>query len=87
MAKNKLYSIILSVVVAFALWLYVINNVSEKADWHFYNIPVVRAGESVLSERNLMITDGMDATVDLDVSGNRSDISKLNRSRFQPSDF
>ena len=29
MAKNKLYSMILSIVVAFGLWLYVINNVSE----------------------------------------------------------
>ncbi|MBQ6999678.1 MAG: hypothetical protein IJN67_01360 [Oscillospiraceae bacterium] len=77
MAKNKLYSIILSVVVAFALWLYVINNVSEKADWHFYNIPVVRAGESVLSERNLMITDISSNVVSLHLSGTRNDLNKI----------
>lgn len=77
MAKNKLYSIILSVAVAFALWLYVINNVSEKADWHFYNIPVVRAGESVLSERNLMITDISSNVVSLHLSGTRNDLNKI----------
>jgi len=78
MAKNKLYSMLLSVVVAFALWVYVVNNVSEQADWTFYNIPVVREGESVLAEKNLMITDISANTVSLHLSGARDDLNKVN---------
>lgn len=78
MAKNRLYSILLSVAVAFGLWLYVVNNVSEQADWTFYNIPVVREGESVLAEKNLMITDISVNTVSLHLSGTRDDLNKVN---------
>ena len=40
MARNKLYSMLLSLVVAFGLWLYVKNNVSIEDNNTFYNIPV-----------------------------------------------
>ncbi len=80
MGKNKLYSIILSVVIAFGLWLYVINNVSEQADWTFYNIPVVREGEAVLSERNLMVTSISANTVSLHLSGARDDLNRIDSS-------
>ena len=42
MKHNRFASALLSVVVAFGLWMYVVNNVSEQTDWTFYNIPVVR---------------------------------------------
>ena len=35
MAKNKIYSMILSIVVAFGLWLYVVTNVSQEDDVTF----------------------------------------------------
>lgn len=80
MTKSKLYSIILSVLVSFGLWLYVVNNVSEQADWTFYNIPVVREGEAVLAERNLMVTDISANTVSLHLSGARSDLNQIDSS-------
>lgn len=80
MRNNKLYSIILSVAVAFGLWLYVVNNVSEQTDWTFYNIPVVREGESVLNERNLMVTDISANTVSLTLFGARDDLNKVDDS-------
>ncbi len=78
MRKNKLYSIVLSLLVAFSLWLYVVNNISQEDDTTFYNIPVVMKGEAVLNERNLMITAISDQTVDLHLSGTRSDLNKVN---------
>lgn len=78
MAKNKIYSIILSVVVAFGLWLYVVTNVSQEDDVTFYNIPVVMEGESVLAEQNLMITYRSAQTVSVNLSGKRSDLNKIN---------
>ena len=74
--KSKAWSLLLSVVLATGLWMYVITTVSPNSKTTVQDIPVVFEGESwLLENRNLMITDGMETTVDLDVSGNRSDIS------------
>ena len=82
MKKNKLYSMLLSLVVAFCLWLYVSNNVSIEDNNTFYNIPVVMESESVLSERNLMVTAVSTNSVSLNLSGARSDLNKLDSSKL-----
>ena len=78
MRKNKLTSVLLSVVVAFGLWMYVINYVSPESEETYYNIPVVMEGETVLHENGLMITGASANTVSLHLSGNRSDLNKVN---------
>lgn len=80
MMKSKATSILLSLVIAFGLWLYVVTNVSQEADYTIYNVPVVMEGETVLNERNLMITAVSADDVDLTLSGNRSDLAKVNNS-------
>ena len=40
MRRNKLYSLLLSFVFAFALWLFVVSNVSQEDSRTFYNVPV-----------------------------------------------
>lgn len=82
MKKNKLGSILLSLFVAFGLWLYVINYVSPGSEATYYNIPVVFDGETVLTERNLMISSPESASVTLRLSGNRSDLIKINESNI-----
>lgn len=77
MKKTKLTSIALSLLIAFGLWLYVVTNVSQEADYTIYNVPVVMEGETVLTERNLMITSVSADDVDLTLSGNRSDLAKV----------
>lgn len=78
MRKNKLSSILLSVIAAFALWMYVVNYVSPESEETYYNIPVVMEGETVLNERGLMVTGASTTTVSLHLSGNRSDLNKVN---------
>ena len=39
--KNRFGSILLSIVIAFGLWLYVITYVSPNSEETYYNIPVV----------------------------------------------
>lgn len=80
--KKKLFSVLLSVALAFALWYYVITVVSPNSKDTFYNIPVVLAGETALEERGLIVTAVGDTTVDLTLSGNRSDLSQLNSSNI-----
>lgn len=78
MKRSKIYSVVLSIAVAFALWLYVVNNVSPEDDVTFYNIPVVMEGETALTEENLMITRRSAQTVSVNISGKRSDLNKIN---------
>ncbi len=78
MKRTKLYSLLLSIFVAFGLWLYVVTNVSQGDDKTFYNIPVVMEGESVLNERNLMITSVSTKSVSMHLSGTRSNLNKIN---------
>lgn len=77
---RKLSSAILSLVIAFGLWLYVVNNVSKEDDITFNNIPVVREGESILLEQNLMITELSTETVSLHLAGSRDDLNKIDSS-------
>lgn len=77
MKKSKLSSILLSVAVAFGLWLYVVSTVSQQDDRTYYNVPVVMEGESKLKDNNLMITDQSNKAVSLHLSGSRGDLNKL----------
>lgn len=74
--KSKVISIALSVVIAFALWIYVITTVSPESEEPFYDIPVTFQND-ILEERGLMIVSEM-PTVDLRLKGNRSDLNELN---------
>ena len=76
--KRKIGMALLSVVCAFGLWLYVITTVSPGSTDTYYNIPIIWEGESVLNENGLMVTAVSSNTVNLRLSGNRSDLSKVN---------
>ena len=76
--RNKILSGLLSVVLAFSLWLYVITYVSSGSEETYYNIPVVFEGEVVLNERGMMLSSAEKQTITLVLSGNRSDLSKVN---------
>lgn len=82
MMKSKVTSVLLSLLIAFGLWLYVVTNVSKEADVTIYNVPVVLEGETLLNERNLMITSVSADEVDLTLSGNRSDLVKVSNSNM-----
>ena len=78
--KNKIWSAVLSLVIAFTMWYYVISVISPGSEEWYYNIPVVFEGETVLTEdRGMMITSAIeDIEIDLKLSGNRTDLAKVN---------
>ena len=81
--KNKAVAFALSLLISLGMWLYVVNYISPESEAMFYNIPVVFEGETVLNtERNLMVTDISTTTVNMKISGNRSDLNKLNSSNI-----
>lgn len=82
--KSKIWSAALSLFVAFTLWYYVITVVSPgTVEWRT-DIPVIFEGETVLTEdRGMMITSNIeDIEVDLRLSGNRTDLAKVNASNI-----
>lgn len=82
MRRNKISSFLLSLVIAFGLWLYVVTTVSTEGDTTIYDIPVQFESETALEQRGLMITSGTDAAIDLRLSGARTHLNKLTNSNI-----
>lgn len=80
MNKKNLIRLLVSVLIAFGLWVYVVTVVSPESEETFFNIPVVLNNESVLSDKGLMLTTEMEPTVNLRLRGNRTDLNKLKTS-------
>ena len=74
--SNKLVMLLLSGIIAFGLWLYVITVVSPNSETTIYGVSVELQGEGVLNDRKLIITERID-TVDLQLAGNRTDLNKI----------
>lgn len=82
MPKNKILAALLSTVVAFGLWLYVITVVSPGYEETFDDIPVILRNEAELENRGFMVVSEEIPTVTLTLSGNRTDLAKVDRSNI-----
>lgn len=82
MNKKKLLYLLLSIVLAFGLWLYVITVVSPESEETFDNVPVVLKNQDQLTEKELMLIMEQEPTVTLKLVGNRIDLARLNRSNI-----
>lgn len=82
MNKKKLLYLLLSIVVAFAMWLYVVTVVSPESEDTFYNVPVVLKNQELLADKELMLILDETPTVTLKLTGNRTDLVKLNNSNI-----
>ncbi len=81
MKKNICY-LLVSLVIAFGLWAYVVTAVSPESEDTFYNIPVEWDAESeaILKDKGLMVVSGEKPKVTLRLRGNRSDLNNLKNS-------
>lgn len=82
MQRNKVLSALLSVAIAFCMWLYVITVDNPDYKDTIYDIPLTLVNETALRSRNLVVTDISADSVDITLSGNRSDVLKLNKSNI-----
>ena len=76
--KSKFLSVCLSLLMSVGLWLYVTNVVSPESSETFRNIPVELQSVALLEERGLVITSISHPEIDLQLSGNRTDLMQLN---------
>ncbi len=79
--KNKALAFLLSAVVAFGLWLYVITVVSPESEKTYYDIPVVMQNKNILSERGMMLVSE-EPNVTLALKSDRTILNDLNESNI-----
>jgi len=82
MQRSKLFSALLSAVIAFGLWFYVITVDNPNFKDTVYDIPVTFVSEASLNEKGLILAGQPDTVVDLTLSGNRSEVIKCDKSNI-----
>ena len=82
--SRKVIRIVISILVAIALWVYVDRGLSVEVTMKVNNVPVEFSGEDTsLAEKNLMLLSGYDTTLDLVLKGPRSELFKLDKSKVR----
>lgn len=83
MPKMWFFSRILCFVVAFAIWIYVVNVTTQDYEKTFNLIDVTVEGwEELMDNTNMSVVNLEESKVSITVKGLRSDISKLTQSDF-----
>ena len=82
---NNLVIKLLSVFVAFFVWLVIINVIDPTTTKHFSSIPVVILNENVITSANQVFEVESGDTVDVTVKGKRSFIEQLDETDFSAS--
>ena len=80
--NSRGFFIFLSVVIAIVCWFYVDITVEPDIHMSVRNIPVTYDGLDELESQGLMLEEGGDATVTLNLVGKRSAVAQVNRSNI-----
>jgi YbbR domain-containing protein len=83
MLKNNKVNLLISIVAAIALWGYVTLAVNPQTDGAITSIPVELTNLEALYDKGLTIADASTYTVDVEVSGTRSEVIKLTAADFR----
>lgn len=75
--KSKPLAILLSVVIAFTLWMYVVTVERPGSESEYRDIPVILDGENILTDKSLMLMMDTVPTVDVTLAGNRSQLNNI----------
>lgn len=77
-SENRVFLAVLSLLIAFLLWVYYTNNYASSMTKTFYNVEVVYSGvDAMRDSQNLVISQMDTETVNVTLTGNRREISKL----------
>ncbi len=76
---SKWFYVALSILMSIILWGYVIRDLNDDQTKTIDNIPITFIGTDVLESRQLIISEGEDATIDLRVSAKFDVLGRLSR--------
>ena len=78
--RSKVVRIVISILVAIAMWLYVDLERAPERTMTIRDIPVEFSGENTtLADKNLMLLSGYDIPIDLKIRGPKRELVKMNR--------
>lgn len=83
MLRNKKFQLILSLLVAIALWLYVVGDVNPTIEAVISDIEVETVGDDTLEELGLKATLDGPKTVDITISGPRTAVNEAKKETFR----
>lgn len=83
MFNNKKVNIIISLLIAIGLWAFVVGELNPETKDEKRNIPITFVNEEVLAEKGLSVLSLSEDTIDVEVSGQRSVIAKLNAEKIE----
>ncbi len=75
--ESRAFYIVISVLIAFGMWLYVVSELNPDSSVSIKNVPITITGQDVLDSRGLMITQQSIQDLDLYVTGKRNSLIKL----------
>ena len=83
MLKNKNINIILAVIIAVSLWAYVLGYENPTTKVTVRDVPIEFANEDVLESAGLTVLECSQMTVNISVSGPRTEATKVEASDFK----
>lgn len=81
--KQQIAAIILSIFIAFILWLYVMGDKNPEQTKRIENIPVTLVNTSSIEQSDLALVPNQNFTVNLTIRGRTLDIVKVNADSFR----
>lgn len=82
--RSKTVQIIISILVALALWVYVDLEKAPERVMTIRDIPVEFSGENTtLADKNLMLLAGYDTTIDLKIRGPKRELVKMDNKNIR----
>ncbi|MDR3072691.1 MAG: hypothetical protein LBU41_04285 [Clostridiales Family XIII bacterium] len=83
MLQNNKFNLVLSILIAIALWAYVVLAIDPVGEERFTNIPVNITNADALTAQGLAIDSEDVGTVTVTVTGNRSELVDLKEEHFK----
>lgn len=77
--KHDVVTKVFSLLVAIVLWMYVIESTDAPGTKRFTNVDIQFQGIETLQENGLTILEGADATVSVEVTGERKKLNQVER--------
>ncbi|MBR4020651.1 MAG: hypothetical protein IKI99_05000 [Firmicutes bacterium] len=77
MLENKKLNMIISLMIAIALWAFVIGEVNPEATRAYREVPIQLINQEVLEDSNMAVYSVSDRTMNVTLNGTRSEINKI----------
>lgn len=79
MLENKKFNLVLSFILACALWFYVVGQTNPPAKKTYREIPIMLINEQTLNDNGLAVRSTSDSTMRVTLSGRRDTVNKLSK--------